>query len=83
MADNIEQTKFCVKKNRILLGVTGNLKNITIVKMNLKTLFHGKYSKTDKQELHKLIADGVKSGKVQPLPTNVYSTEKDLEEAFK
>lgn len=72
-----------MKKNRILLGVTGNLKNITIVKMNLKTLFHGKYSKTDKQELHKLIADGVKSGKVQPLPTNVYSTEKDLEEAFK
>lgn len=66
-----------------LLGVTGNLKNVTIIKMNLKTLFHGKYSQTDKQELHKLIADGIKSGTVQPLPTNVYTSEKDLEQAFK
>lgn len=51
--------------------------------MNLKTLFHGRYSKTDKQELHKLIANGIISGDVQPLPTNVYNSEKSLEEAFK
>lgn len=66
-----------------MLGVTGNLRNITIIKMNLKTLFHGKYSLTDKQELHKLISDGIKSGQVQPLPTTVYTTEESLEEAFK
>lgn len=51
--------------------------------MNLKTLFHGKYSLFDKQELYKLIANGIKSGEVQPLPTTVYTTEKSLEEAFK
>lgn len=64
-------------------GVTGNLKNITIVKMNLKTLFQGKYCLSDKQELYKLIANGIESGEVQPLPTTVYTTEKSLEEAFK
>jgi len=64
-------------------GVTGNLKNITIVKMNLKTLFQGKYSLSDKQELYRLIANGIESGEVQPLPTTVYTTEESLEEAFK
>lgn len=51
--------------------------------MNLKTLFHGKYSLSDKQELNKLITNGIKSGEVQPLPTTVYTTEKSFEEAFK
>lgn len=63
-------------------GVTGNLKNITIIKMNLKSLFHGKYSLTDKQELYKLIENGIKTGQVQPLPTTVYSTDESLLEAF-
>ncbi|KAL4113184.1 hypothetical protein QTP88_016854 [Uroleucon formosanum] len=64
------------------IGVTGNLKNITIIKMNLKSLFHGKYSLSDKQELYKLIANGIKTGEVQPLPTTVYSTDESLLEAF-
>lgn len=63
--------------------MTGNLRNITIVKMNLKSLFHGKYSLIEKQELHELIANGIKSGAVQPLPTTVYASEKNLQEAFK
>lgn len=69
-----------MKSNRA--GVTGNLRNITIIKMNLKTLFQGKYSLSDKQELHKLIENGIKSGSVQPLPTTVYTTEQSLQEAF-
>jgi len=64
------------------IGITGNLRNITIVKMNLKSLFHGKYSLTEKQELHELIANGIKTGAVQPLPTTVYSSEQNLQEAF-
>uniref|UniRef100_A0A2H8TY64 Fatty acid synthase n=1 Tax=Melanaphis sacchari TaxID=742174 RepID=A0A2H8TY64_9HEMI len=64
------------------IGVTGNLKNVTIIKMNLKSLFHGKYSLNDKQELYKCIANGIKTGEVQPLPTTVYSTDKSLLEAF-
>ncbi|XP_022181594.1 fatty acid synthase-like [Myzus persicae] len=64
------------------IGVTGNLKNITIIKMNLKSLFHGKYSLPDKQELNKFIANGIKTGEVQPLPTTVYSTDESLLEAF-
>jgi len=64
------------------IGVTGNLKNITIIKMNLKSLFHGKYSLIDKQELYKLIANGIKTGEVQPLPTTVYSADESLLEAF-
>jgi hypothetical protein len=51
--------------------------------MNLKSLFHGKYSLTEKQELHELIANGIKTGAVQPLPTTVYSSEQNLQEAFK
>lgn len=65
-----------------LAGVTGNMKNITIIKMNLKTLFQGKYSLSDKQKLHKLIESGIKSESVQPLPTTVYTTEQSLQEAF-
>lgn len=71
------------KKSIIILGITGNLKNITIVKMNLKSLFHGRYSLSDKQQLYKLIANGIKSGEVQPLPTILYTNEKELEEAFR
>lgn len=67
----------------IILGVTGNLKNITIVKMNLKTMFHGKYSLSEKHELNELITNGIKSGEVQPLPTKIYSPENNLEEVFK
>lgn len=63
-------------------GITGNLRNITIVKLNLKTLFQGKYSLTDKQELHTLVENGIKSGNVQPLPTTVYPAEQNLKEAF-
>lgn len=70
-------------REQIILGVTGNLKNITIVKINLKSLFHGKYSLSDKHELNELITNGIKSGEVQPLPTTVYNSEKNLEEAFK
>lgn len=66
----------------ITLGITGNLKNVTIVKMNLKSLFHGKYSLVDKQQLYKLISNGINSGEVQPLPTIVYTDENKLEEAF-
>lgn len=51
--------------------------------MNLKTLFQGKYSLLDKQQLNKLITNGIKSGDVQPLPTTVYTDEKNLEDAFK
>lgn len=50
--------------------------------MNLKTLFHGKFSLPDKQELYKLIANGIKTGEVQPLPTTVYSIDDSLLEAF-
>lgn len=51
--------------------------------MNLKSLFQGKYSLSDKQQLNKFITNGIKSGEVQPLPTTVYNNEKNLEEAFK
>lgn len=64
------------------IGVTGNLRNITIIKMNLKSLFHGKHSLPDKQELYKLISNGIKTGEVQPLSTTVYSTDESLFEAF-
>ncbi|XP_050542847.1 fatty acid synthase-like isoform X2 [Daktulosphaira vitifoliae] len=65
------------------IGVSGNFKNISIVKMNMKTFLEGKHSLSEKKEIHKLINDGIKSGIIQPLPNQIYSNDSSLVEAFK
>jgi len=75
----LEIGKFDLSKNSPL-GMSVFLKNVTFHGILLDALFD--FDSADKRAVVELVANGIKSGAVKPLPKTVYSDDQ-IEEAFR